>query len=913
MALIGYYVLTNYLPEKKESPIMRAVLDAQNSIYHLTFRYDPNVIIQVKSLEGRRWNPKEKEWTVPALPGVGDKLNSMGFQVEMPMGVTEIQVPKINFDSISGFKKEALFPYQREGVEFIESRDGNALLADCMGLGKAQPLHSNILGANGWIKMGDIKLGDSIFGEDGKLHEVIGIYPQGVQKVYRVTFTDGSKCECTEDHLWNVRTPSDKYYGKGYRTLTLKQIIKSGLHLRCGTKWFIPTTKPVRFAEQSLPVDPYVMGYLLGNGHITNKGVSVTIPDKEVKEYIDNKVKRNKSYLSNTANSNNIDYRFKTTDKNSRNRMVRTLTALGLDKKSYEKFIPDRYKFSSCKQRIALLQGLMDSDGCTGGGITEYCTTSYQLMQDVKFLVHSLGGKANLSIKKNPKYIYNGEVRTGRTAYRLFITFSNNINPFLLKRKADSFIKNTKYKITRGISKVEYVGESPCQCISTSNPTSLYLTDDLIVTHNTIQIIAWLAFRPEVRPAVIVCPASLKHNWKNEIMKWITVPCNGAIIDGKGWKTTYFGKCDPTANLDYIIINYDILASNLDYLLKFKPKVLICDESHFLKNEKALRTKAALKLSREVPKVICISGTPIVNRPIEMYNAIRMVSPSLFPNKYRFGYEFCGLHKTRFGLNWNGATNTNKLHNILKSSIMIRRTKDEVLKDLPPKIHTALSLPITNGSQYGAAERDFINWVVFEKGYEKAKAAANAEALVKMNYLKQLAVEGKMPSVYEWIENFFDENPNKKLVLFAENRSVIDSLMNHCSKYGAVKIDGSVSSADRSKIVDTFQNNPDVKVFVGNIRAAGVGITLTAADTVAFIQLAWTPGEMEQASDRLNRIGAKFTTNVYYLIADGTIEEDICELLDKKRAILNAILDGDTDGDSSMYRDLIDKYKERQS
>jgi len=189
---------------------------------------------------------------------------------------------------------------------------------------------------------------------------------------------------------------------------------------------------------------------------------------------------------------------------------------------------------------------------------------------------------------------------------------------------------------------------------------------------------------------------------------------------------------------------------------------------------------------------------------------------------------------------------------------------------------------------------------------EKIESAAQAETLVRIEALKQLAAKGKIRQAMEWIDNFLEQGG--KLVVFAIHRTIIDLLMERYTNC-AVKIDGSVSIEDRQKAVDRFQTDDSVRLFVGNVKAAGVGITLTVSSSVAFLEYPWSPGDMEQAEDRCHRIGQKDSVNIYYLIAQGTIEEQICKLIDSKRLVLNAVLEGKDDGAGGIFAELLELIK----
>ena len=413
----------------------------------------------------------------------------------------------------------------------------------------------------------------------------------------------------------------------------------------------------------------------------------------------------------------------------------------------------------------------------------------------------------------------------------------------------------------------------------------------------TIQALAWLQLHPEIRPALIVVPASLKLNWKKEAEQWMGNP-QVQILSGK---TPYSltGKI--------IIINYDILAEWVNALLEVDFKSVIFDEIHYIKNNQAKRTKAAKRIGRKISSVIGLTGTPIVNRPIEGFNAIKMINPNIVSNQMDYGFKFCGAHHNGFGWDFNGATNTEELHELLVNTIMLRRLKKDVLHDLPDKVYSYVPMELDNEDEYFRAEANFISFVKESKGAAAAYRASNAEALAEIEGLKQLAVKGKIKAALTWIEDALDSNG--KLVVFCTHKFVVDELMAKFESI-AVKIDGSVSGEQRQLAVDRFQNDPTVRLFVGNIKAAGVGITLTASSNVVFLELPWTPGDLSQAEDRCHRIGQEDSVNVYYLLAFNTIEEKIAKMIDRKRKVLDAVLDGKVTEEKSLLSELINSYQE---
>jgi SNF2 family DNA or RNA helicase len=413
----------------------------------------------------------------------------------------------------------------------------------------------------------------------------------------------------------------------------------------------------------------------------------------------------------------------------------------------------------------------------------------------------------------------------------------------------------------------------------------------------TVQALAWLQLHPELRPVVIVVPASLKLNWKREAERWMSKP-DVQVLSGTDSSQPIVAKI--------LIINYDVLDSWVDKLKVFSPKVMITDECHYYKNNQAKRTKAVKKLGKAVDHVIALSGTPIVNRPVEAYNALKLIDETVVPNFWTYAQKYCGARHNGYGWDFSGATNTEELHEKLVNTIMIRRKKSEVLKDLPEKLRAFVPMELNNRDTYRNAEVDFINFVRQYKGQAAANRASNAQALAEIEGLKQLAVKGKMNQAIDWIENFLEVDG--KLVVFAIHKFVIDMLMERFGNV-AVKIDGSVSGVNRDQAVQRFQTDDATRLFVGNIRAAGVGLTLTAANNVVFLELPWTPGELTQAEDRCHRIGQQGNVTINFLLAENTIEEKIARLIDNKQRVLDSVLDGKETEEESLLSELINQYE----
>jgi phosphate starvation-inducible PhoH-like protein len=365
--------------------------------------------------------------------------------------------------------------------------------------GRAQPLHSKILTPAGWREMGSLRVGDLVIGSDGKSVEVTGVFPQGRKSVYRVTTTDGASTLACAEHLWAVRTASDKRRNKPPRVLQTQELMNN---LRCfhQYRYELPLlSAPVEWEFRETPLDPYSLGLLLGDGCMTDK----TSPAFATSDF------ELVSSLELALGDMNLSFRRKSpvdyviTNPAAgrggipvRNPLTQALRGLNLaGTYSATKFIPEVYLYNSAEVRLAVLQGLLDTDG--GPVVQEartcriqYTTTSERLRDDVLFLVRSLGGVAYWRRRKaegrKPGFARGREVAYRHDAFVLDIRLPKDVKPFRLKRKADIYGAQGGGRPVRFIRSIEPAGVQETQCISVAAPDSLYVTDDFILTHNTL-------------------------------------------------------------------------------------------------------------------------------------------------------------------------------------------------------------------------------------------------------------------------------------------------------------------------------------------------------------------------------------------------------------------------------------------
>lgn len=363
------------------------------------------------------------------------------------------------------------------------------------GTGKEQPLSSKILTPNGWITMGDVKVGTKVIGADGKSCNVTGVYPKGIKDVYRVSFDDGSYVDCGLEHLWEVKTRTDRVKGKPARIVNTKQMLEDfklqdKYHIY--NNYSIRLVKPINYNyEHQLEKDdikPYILGTLLANGSLTSHTLSFSTGENEVVKKIEKMLPK---YLTLIFTKNKYVYIIKRKkverDKLGhfiKNEYLSKIKEYQLfEKKSNEKFIPKKYLYSNIRERVELLKGLMDGDGyISDKGWCVYHTTSERMKNDFLELVRGLGGKASCSKKKTFYKDKKGEKKQCNDVYQ--INFVINILPVSVTKKVKRY-KIPEYNYQKMIVNIEKVRQEECQCIMIDNPEHLYVTDGYTLTHNT--------------------------------------------------------------------------------------------------------------------------------------------------------------------------------------------------------------------------------------------------------------------------------------------------------------------------------------------------------------------------------------------------------------------------------------------
>ena len=410
------------------------------------------------------------------------------------------------------------------------------------GTGKCLPLNSDIMTLTGYKKMKDIQLGDSLIDGLGKECKVIGIYPQGIQPVYKVTFSDRTSTLCSLDHIWRVGWYSNKQATVKWDDLTLKEIMKRGLKKKnntSGWKFRIPIPK-INCWNNSVPIDPYLLGVLLGDGDLgSSSNIKVSLYEKD----IFNKIKiilNNLGYDLHLCDNNKSEIKdYSIVCSTETKGFINYINNLDIRCRSIEKHIPQEYLFTTFENRIKLLQGLFDTDGYIDSHNNFIFTTSSpKLSEDFAFLVRSLGGTDTI-VEKPSGYKHNGYYIQCHNHFNHYIKFDNDFE-FCTSIKHKKRIKNKQNAPLRRIINIEYVGEEECQCIAVDSLDSTYMTNDLIVTHNTTsaRIIANLINNGQGRPIEIDCAS----NNGVDAMRNIQEECRTRPLQGK-YKIFILDEC----------------------------------------------------------------------------------------------------------------------------------------------------------------------------------------------------------------------------------------------------------------------------------------------------------------------------------------------------------------------------------
>lgn len=397
----------------------------------------------------------------------------------------------------------------------------------------------------------------------------------------------------------------------------------------------------------------------------------------------------------------------------------------------------------------------------------------------------------------------------------------------------------------------------------------------------TIQAIAYASLHRELWPVLVVCPSSVKYNWAKEIDTWLKDTSVEVVNGFKG----------EIADADFTIVNYDLMGKREEQLMDRGFNLCVFDESHFLKNKTAKRTQACLNIGKQTQSVLCLSGTAITSRPEEYFTTLNLLRPVDFPSWLKYVQRYCDAYHNGFGWDTRGSSNEKELHTVSRDFVL-RRLKKEVMEELPDKIRQDFAVePSASGvKSYQTLQS---GWLDEYRQHKQNNTLPAGFVLNMLTSLRHHCGMLKVHSACEWVAQYHEQT-GKPVIVYTHHRDVLKRVVDTLNPefLRVAVIEGGVNAQKRQAIIEDFQAG-NVDVLVANILSANMGITLTKADTVVFVEREWTPAVEEQAEDRVNRIGQDASVvHAVYLCVSNTIDERFSRIVSQKRDVVKGILDG---------------------
>lgn len=920
-----------------------------------------------RALDGTIYNQQKggRFATIDKVPAIQKRLRDAGFDVEVQPDLeklierTRIQawndkmalrdrIAAIDAE-IFAVTGEKLFPYQKTGAEWLSERIG-ALLADDMGVGKAIAIDELVLTSEGWRRIGEAKAGDSIIGSDGKPTKVLGVYPQGRTKLYRVTMTDGASVRCTSDHLWYVESANTrKRKTKGF-VMTTKEIIDAGIRYapakgreRGNSKWFVPMVKPVEFSEKHFELEPYFVGAMIANGSLTSTSITHWgLEDQRLE--LDKAVPSNYEVRRRTKKQH-----YSIISAKPRGETRRAFGRLDLLEYCYKKRIPPQYLLGSVSQRLALLQGLMDNDGTvrkTDGIVAEYNTTSPGLCKDVIELVRSLGGSAWFSTRI-PTYVYKGKKLKGRRDHRIRMSLPDAFNPFRLPRKHALFKSRTKYPPIHAIESIKPCGKGKAVCIKVEAEDSLYVTSDFILTHNTRTAIVSV---PKNAPVLVICNSAAKAVWAGEMAR-CRPNMKVRVLQGReSFRWPREGEM--------VVLNYDILpnihgkrgrfkcsgfldheservrcpgcmeqlevgrppirggegrpAMSVKTVLGHKPScdgylepepclgchelleaclpgtVVIGDEAHYIKNGASNRSKRFRAIARSARER---GGRTwlLTGTPVENEaKEMWSVFDAAGIAEEAFGdfATFARLFKGKASL-WGFTWGLPGDEDVPEIVERARRVMlRRMKKDVQPDLPTKMHQALPVSVDRSALSE----CEAYLKRYGGIDRICDMVEKEKIDFKTMASVRAALATakIPAMLEQIKDhEEQGIPLIVFSCHRAPIDLIR---KLPGWMVITGDEDEVKKAKAVEMFQAGK-LKGLGLTVRAGGTAITLTYGWRQVWVDRDYNPGKNAQAEDRQVRIGQTKGVCILMIEADHPLERRLNEILLRKQRLIEKSVD----------------------
>ena len=864
------------------------------------FNYRKEIVDVLHQIPNAVYHKKLFCWEIP--------VTSLAMAIDYLSNYDSLDIlllPDVEQEKIVDFEldnfKTTPYKYQMEGINFGLNKN-RWLLLDAPGLGKAVTLDTRVATPEGFVPINNIHKGDLVYDDLGNPVKVLDEYLHDNLNMYDVTFSNGHTIRCCEDHLWkiefshkrNMQSEDYIYHDGVYKTSELLNFSE-----RKFKDIKMPLCKPVKYAEKEFLLHPYLLGVILGDGHVNKHGhtnIWINNNDLDISEKIEHLVPKGVALHKVKTVGGCTDFSFIKNCSGKYNPMNKIMKNLGLsDVTASDKFIPKEYLYGSIEQRKELIRGLLDTDG-SGGAVVCYTSASKQLCEDLIELIESLGGWCRLSTKHVKKY--------NKDYYTVTIRYDNLQDLFYTNRKKSISLESHRWSKVVRIKSIIPAGVHKGKCITVDSPNHLYLLEHYIITHNTLQMI-YLAQELKrlrgIKHCLIICGINtLKFNWKKEILTHSNLSCKilGERITKKG--KLKIGSVQDRVNdlkkpIDefFVVTNIETLRNNdiikqlkSDKINKFD--MMVFDEIHTARSPSSQQGKNLLKLSADYQ--VGLTGTLLTNSPLDVYVPLKWlgVDNSTYTN---FKYYYCN-YTGKFNNILTGYKNLEVLKDEL-DKVSLRRTKD--LLDLPPKtiIHETIDMDDKQEKFYNNIVEGSVEQVdkvelkpdVVLAMITRWRQATSCPSILTTENIQSAKINRAKDLTQQIVSN------GGKVVIFSVYKETLNTIKNELSEYNPLLCTGDVPDVEISQNIENFQNNENAKVLLATTSKLGTGVTLTSASYMIFIDTPFTAAQCKQCEDRIHRIGSKDPVFIYYLWTNDTIDLRVKEIIEDKEAIADFIID----------------------
>lgn len=818
--------------------------------------------------------------------------------------------------------------YQRKGILIMLVRP-RMVLGDDVGLGKGHPVSTKLLTPMGWKRLADLVVGDEVIGSDGGPTKVTAIYERGLLPVHKVAFNDGSSVRVDSDHLWAVRTDNHSKRGQPFEVKSTEELSGDLIYPKYGQlKWRIPIVSPVKFKQPErpyLPIDPYLLGAWLGDG----SGDSVLAHDTsgvsdQIRSLVPDGSELRKGGSKHRTPTYAIRPREKSTTRNS-NPMTKALRELGLwGARSWEKYIPDSYLFSTPENRLSVLQGLLDTDGEVREDYISLSTASERMADQVIFLVRSLGGVTHKN-SRIPKC--NGVEH--RRSFKVTI----NLPGGLRGTRAKFWKARTKYLPNRLMESITYDGLEEVRCISVEAKDHLYVTKDFIVTHNTLESIYCYTYLKAANPAlkaIVFTEKAALAQWRDEIRKF-TVGIEPLIITAE----THPDKNKRISALrqfwgDVLITTYSTVYNYSQYILEGLGKdwIYIADEPNYFKNTSSQLHTKMYSFAAHAKRRYGLTATIVENRLEEAFGILRIIAPGTLHSQTDFYKDFCKRVRIKRGVKITvGYKNLDEFRRRIAPAYFGRLQDDPEVQQALPEVMTKDISVILSEAQSRKIVEAMDRIVQMPSGEIKQVDVLPALIMSQQftNAPELLGFNIESEKVEAMLEMLTNSLVGEKVIIFSKFRSMIDLLGRKLKdkKIEYVRITGLEDTEQRRISRERFMSNGMDKVGLLLMTRAGLkALNLQEGNHLFFFDLPWSYGHYRQAVGRIKRTGSRHkVVGVYRLLGElhpsvaglvggeKTIDHYTRDVVMKKKNLFNAVTGDVTDIESST-NDALEIFKE---